>query len=281
MTYSAPSWRRHSAAQRGGDVIEKANQPTPLLCCQEVRVRFGGIVALDGVSFDVGKGQIVAIIGPNGAGKTTLFNCISRLYPFDGGDILLEGRSVRDLPSHRMAALGIARTFQNVALFDSLSVAENITLGAHASLGGGFFAHALRLPRAARAERKLAAEVAEIVTLLDLDQVVHRRVGELPFGTRKRVELGRALAGKPRLLLLDEPAAGLNHTEVDELTSMIAHIAERFALSVLLVEHHMNVVMRISHRVLVLDFGRKIGDGTPQEVKSDPQVIRAYLGDPS
>jgi len=246
-----------------------------------VRVRFGGIVALDGVSFDVGKGQIVAIIGPNGAGKTTLFNCISRLYPFDGGDILLEGRSVRDLPSHRMAALGIARTFQNVALFDSLSVAENITLGAHASLGGGFFAHALRLPRAARAERKLAAEVAEIVTLLDLDQVVHRRVGELPFGTRKRVELGRALAGKPRLLLLDEPAAGLNHTEVDELTSMIAHIAERFALSVLLVEHHMNVVMRISHRVLVLDFGRKIGDGTPQEVKSDPQVIRAYLGDPS
>jgi branched-chain amino acid transport system ATP-binding protein len=243
-----------------------------------VRVRFRGIVALDGVSFEVAKGSIVAIIGPNGAGKTTLFNCISRLYPIDGGDILLDGQSLRALASHRVAGLGIARTFQNVALFDSLTVTENIKLGAHADLGCGFAAHALRLPVSARAERKLAADVADLVALLDLTTVAHRRVAELPFGTRKRIELGRALAGKPRLLLLDEPAAGLNHTEVEELTSLIGSIAERLALTVLLVEHHMNVVMRVSHRVVVLDFGRKIGDGTPEEVRSDPQVIRAYLG---
>ena len=249
-----------------------------MLSCEDVRVRFRGIVALDGVSFEVAKGSIVAIIGPNGAGKTTLFNCISRLYPIDGGDILFDGQSLRALASHRVAGLGIARTFQNVALFDSLTVTENIKLGAHADLGCGFAAHALRLPVAARAERKLAADVADLVALLDLTTVAHRRVAELPFGTRKRIELGRALAGKPRLLLLDEPASGLNHTEVDELTSLIGSIAERLALTVLLVEHHMNVVMRVSHRVVVLDFGRKIGDGTPEEVRSDPQVIRAYLG---
>jgi branched-chain amino acid transport system ATP-binding protein len=243
-----------------------------------VRVHFGGIVALDGVSFDVAQGSIVAIIGPNGAGKTTLFNCISRLYAIEGGDIFVDGQSLRALATHRIAGLGIARTFQNVALFDSLTVTENIMLGARADLGGGFVAHALRLPSAARAERKLAAEVTDLVALLELTRVAQRRIGELPLGTRKRVELGRALAGKPRLLLLDEPAAGLNHAEVDELTQLIASLAERLQLSVLLVEHHMNVVMRISHRVVVLDFGRKIGEGTPAEVKNDPRVVRAYLG---
>jgi branched-chain amino acid transport system ATP-binding protein len=243
-----------------------------------VRVRFGGIVALDGVSFDVPHGSIVGLIGPNGAGKTTLFNCISRLYPIGGGDILFDGQSLRAMPAHQISGIGIARTFQNVALFDTLTVTENVLLGVRAQKNGGFLAHALRLPSAARAERAWAAEVAELLDLLGLTHVAHRPAYELPFGSRKRVELGRALAGKPRLLLLDEPLAGLHCAEIDELMQLIARVAERLALAVLLVEHHMNAVMRISHRVVVLDFGRKIGDGKPDEVRRNPEVIRAYLG---
>jgi branched-chain amino acid transport system ATP-binding protein len=182
------------------------------------------------------------------------------------------------MPAHRISGLGIARTFQNVALFDTLTVTENVLLGVRADEGGGFLAHALRLPSAARAEKIWTAEVRELLELLELTHVADRRVNELPFGTRKRVELGRALSGKPRLLLLDEPLAGLHHAEIDELMQLVARIAERLALSILLVEHHMTAVMRVSHRVVVLDFGRKIGEGTPDEVRRDPQVIRAYLG---
>jgi branched-chain amino acid transport system ATP-binding protein len=241
-------------------------------------VRFGGIVALDSVSFDIEAGQIAGIIGPNGAGKTTLFNCLSRIYPVQDGSILFRGRSLLSVPRHRIAALGIGRTFQNLALFRTMSVAQNIMVGAHSWSRGGFLANALRLPVTAREEAKVAAQVSELLELLELAPLAASRVADLPFGTQKRAELGRALASRPQLLLLDEPAGGLNHEEVDSLAALIRRIRERFGMTVLLVEHHMGLVMRISDKVVALDFGRKIADDTPAQVSRHPDVIRAYLG---
>jgi len=259
----------------------KIAPPTPsadLLRVDGVTVRFGGITALDRVSFSVPSGHIVGLIGPNGAGKTTLFNCLSRLYSFNEGSILFEGRPLVDSNAHGIAALGIGRTFQNLALFRTMTVRQNILLGGHCRTHSGFFANALRLPRVRREELALEAHADQLIELLDLRSLAETRVMDLPFGTQKRVELGRALASQPKLLLLDEPAGGLNHEEVGTLMELLRQVRRRLKLTMLLVEHHMNLVMRVSDQVVALDFGRVIADGTPAEVQGNAEVIRAYLG---
>jgi len=251
----------------------------PLLQADRVSIRFGGVQALSQVSFDLYPGEILGLIGPNGAGKTTMFNCITGVIPGYKGRIRFDGHDVRGLKPHGRARLKIARTFQNLELFDELSALDNLILPLDAFAPHGVVGDLLRLPSTILRERQAQEKARAILHLLDLDPYADTPAGDLPVGLQRRLEIGRALCLEPRLLLLDEPGAGLDARETAELAQLLAAVRKRFAVTMLIVDHDMALIMRICHRIYVLDYGKIIAQGTPEEIRDDPNVVRAYLGE--
>ncbi len=252
-----------------------------LLAVEELVVRFGGVTALDGACVSVPSGSICGLIGPNGAGKTTLFNCVSRLYEPQSGTIDFDGHDLLALPPHRVSELGIARTFQNLGLFASMSVRENVMLGAVGRERPAFLSTTLRARATAAAERRLEEEADEALRRLGLDELARQPAAGLPYGTLKRIELARALFQRPRLLMLDEPASGLNHAEAAKLADLVRSLRDELGLTILLVEHNMGLVMGLCDHIVVLDLGARIAEGDPGAVREDPRVVEAYLGAPA